>query len=147
MLTTTLIVIALCAGTAIGMVLGILAVALVKAGKEKYDYSFLGIDESKTVVYISGQMSNMSEGESRHKFFIAEQYLKDKGYEVINPWNIQRGKMTWAGYMLDDIRIIDRYANAMYMLDNWRQSNGAITEHYFAKGSGISIFYQDENLI
>ena len=104
------------------------------------------IDGTKEIVYISGKMSKMDEADSKLKFKRAEQDLAKAGYNPINPWEIEKNdpNMTWGDCLLRDLKIINKYADSVYMLDNWRTSNGAKTEHYFAEGYGIRIFYQDE---
>lgn len=105
-------------------------------------------DGTKEIVYISGKMSGMDERKSKHLFWVAEQHLRDMGYSVINPWNIEdrhNDCNDWGDFIIDDLRIIHQYADCVYMLNNWRYSDGAKTEHDFAKGDGIRIFYQDQN--
>jgi len=141
MTITTIIIFT--AGFFIGAIAGMFAMALFHANKDPYDY--FDFEPGKEVVYISGKMRGMDERESKHRFWVAEQMLKDKGYNVINPWkNPYEGHESWGELIIRDLAIIKRFADHLYMLDNWHLSSGAKTEHYFAEGNGISIFYQDE---
>jgi len=133
-------------GVLCGTVLGAFCFAILS--NNKIDECAPVVDGTKEIVYISGKMRDMDERESRHLFWVAEQELKDKGYAVINPWSLEdkhRDCNCWADFIMDDLRIIHQYADCLYMLNNWRDSAGATTEHDFAKGDGIRIFYQESN--
>ena len=133
-----------------GMIIGsiIASACFIFAKNVKDKLPVIEHDGTKEIAYISGKMRGMDERESRHLFWVAEQHLRDKGYSVINPWEIE-GKHTdcddWGDFIIDDLRIIHQYADCVYMLNNWRDSDGAKTEHDFAIGDGIRIFYQDQN--
>ena len=96
-------------------------------------------------IYISGKMRGLPEEESRKLFKAAEQYLKTLGHDVINPWDSEKEKeercLEWDDYILYDLRII-KHCDALFMLDNWQDSDGAKCEHAFARGRGMKIFYE-----
>lgn len=98
-------------------------------------------------IYISGKMRGLPEEESRKKFEAARQYLIELGHDVINPWDSEKEKeeqcSEWSDYILYDLRII-KGCDAIYMLDNWKQSNGAKCEHAFASGRGMEILYEEQ---
>jgi hypothetical protein len=96
-------------------------------------------------IYISGKMRGLPEEESRKLFKAAEQYLIGLGHDVVNPWNSELEKDTlcneWADYIMFDLNIL-KTCDALYMLDNWQDSNGAKCEHAFACGRGMEIIYE-----
>lgn len=97
-------------------------------------------------IYISGKMRGLPEEESRKKFEAARQYLIELGHDVVNPWDSEKEKEAqcseWSDYIMYDLRII-KGCNALYMLNNWRESNGAKCEHAFACGRGMEIIYEE----
>lgn len=44
--------------------------------------------------------------------------------------------------ILHDLHILDK-CDAILMLNNWKESNGAQAEHWFAKGKELEIIYQE----
>lgn len=95
-------------------------------------------------IYISGKMRGLSEEDSRKLFKAAEQYLKTLGHDVINPWDSEDEKKrqckVWADFILYDLQIL-KTCDAIFMLDNWQDSNGAKCEHAFASGRHMKIIY------
>lgn len=96
-------------------------------------------------VYISGKMRGLPEEESRRRFEAARQYLIELGHDVVNPWDSEKEKeaqcLEWEDYILYDLRII-KHCDALFMLDNWRDSDGAKCEHAFASGRKMEILYE-----
>ena len=96
-------------------------------------------------IYISGKMRGLPEEESRKIFKAAEQYLKELGHDVINPWDNEHKKnekcKDWSDYILFDLPIL-KTCDAIFMLDNWRDCWGAKCEHAFASGNGMEIIYE-----
>lgn len=96
-------------------------------------------------IYISGKMRGLPEEESRIKFEAARQYLIELGHDVVNPWDSEKEKeaqcLEWEDYILYDLKII-KGCDALFMLDNWQDSDGAKCEHAFASGMGIEILYE-----
>lgn len=98
-------------------------------------------------IYISGKMRGLPEEESRMKFEAARQYLIELGHDVVNPWDSEKDKeeqcLEWEDYILYDLRII-KHCDALFMLDNWQDSDGAKCEHAFARGRGMEIIYEEQ---
>lgn len=98
-------------------------------------------------IYISGKMRGLPEEESRMKFEAARQYLIELGHDVVNPWDSEKDKeeqcLEWEDYILYDLRII-KHCDALFMLDNWQDSDGAKCEHAFARGRGMEILYEQQ---
>ena len=96
-------------------------------------------------IYISGKMRGLPEEESRKLFKAAENYLIELGHDVINPWDSEDEKnekcRDWDDYILYDLHIL-KMCDAIFMLSNWQDSDGAKCEHAFASGMGIGILYE-----
>lgn len=101
-------------------------------------------------VYISGKMRGLSEEESRMLFRAAEQYLIGLGHDVINPWDSESDKeqqcKEWEDYILYDLQIL-KTCDAIFMLSNWQDSDGAKCEHAFASGRHMEIIYETDEPI
>lgn len=89
------------------------------------------------VVYIAGKMTGL-EDKGRGKFAEAENELK-KAFVVINPSVLPDG-MPGDRYMPICFSMIDQ-ADAIVMLDNWKDSPGAKLEKAYAEYQGKAVFY------
>lgn len=112
-------------------------------------------------VYISGKIGEeVISDATRRKFARAEEMLRAKGFELCNPASDRRQRlvrysmtmeMSKHGYsgdfyslaLMTDIVSIWRDCDAVYFLDDWRQSPGATAEYYFARAVGKRMFWQD----
>lgn len=97
----------------------------------------------KKKVFISGKMTGMTEEESQALFSRAETALKLIGYKVINPWKIRVPKY-YSGQLLRSLKALSK-CDAIFMLENWLDSNGSKCEFWFARGMGIEIMFEDTN--
>lgn len=93
-------------------------------------------------VYISGKISGI-DNEAIAIFKQAEDFLKNKGLEPINPFSLNHDEhdKSWHSYMKVDVRALCD-CDSIYMLKNWVDSKGAIIEHSIAMMLGIKILYQ-----
>lgn len=89
-----------------------------------------------SVVYIAGPITGHENG-NREAFFGAEQLLKQQGYIVLNPHCLPAG-LTEFQYM-DVCLAMLRSSDAIYLLDGWEASSGAIAERALAKKLGLLI--------
>lgn len=99
----------------------------------------------RIVFYISGKITGLPLNVAEDKFFKAQQEIRDKypGAGFINPMAIYLGSNgTWNEYMSIDLEWLEKYANAIYMLDNHLDSKGAKIELERAKELGYKIEYQ-----
>lgn len=117
-------------------------------------------------VYISGKIGEEVISEAtREKFARAERMLKAKGYEVFNPtceeWQRhvrvmyekdRHSKEPWLdgmfpdlyGYtLLRDLMVLSA-KDAIYMLADWEESDGANVELDFARATKKRIFWERE---
>lgn len=91
-------------------------------------------------IYISGKISGLDNFQSN--FNNAEVELISKGHEVINPCKLNHDHdKTWESYMKKDL-IELLHCDEILMLKNWKESKGAIIEHYIALELGLNINYQ-----
>jgi len=94
----------------------------------------LMLTKKTLIVYIAGPISDVENG-NREAFFRAEQLLKQLGHIVLNPHCLPVG-LTEFQYM-DICLAMLRSADAIYLLDNWQNSSGAIVEFELAKKLGL----------
>ena len=117
-------------------------------------------------VYISGKIGEEVISEAtREKFARAEEMLKAKGYEVFNPcderWqsllkreydNDQYMKSPflmgsfpdfYAYALLRDLMVLST-KDAIYMLADWTESDGANVELDFARATGKQVFWESK---
>ncbi len=93
-------------------------------------------------VYISGKIDGLPPFYSQMRFAEAERKLKDEGFEVINPWKLDFSACKeWDDYMMCDLDIL-RKCDAIYLLSNWQESDGALVEYHFAKGKKMQILHE-----
>ena len=92
-------------------------------------------------VYISGPISGVNNFENI--FSNAEEFLKSKGYAVINPVrfnDVLPKDFEYEDFMRLGFAMID-IVDAVYMLPGWDMSKGAQAEFHYAKVLGKIILY------
>jgi len=94
-------------------------------------------------VYISGQITGLDEEVARKAFLDAKIYLEELGHEAINPFDIEPGveNPTYMDYMTADIAVL-LTCEAVFMLNEWLYSNGAMEELDEAIKAEKFIFFQ-----
>lgn len=94
------------------------------------------------LIYISGKISGLEEGEYNHRFAVAEVLLWEVGHTPVNPVKLKHDHdKSWESYMLKDIEALFK-CQGIYMLSNWKLSAGARIEHAIAVERGMKILYQ-----
>lgn len=94
-------------------------------------------------VYISGSISK--DPDYKVKFFRKSQELMKKGHEVINPAGLDAtliGAFNWKEYMNICLALLN-LAEAVLMLDGWKDSSGACMEYGYALASDKIILQED----
>lgn len=89
-------------------------------------------------IYISGNYKN------KEKFYKAENWLKQKGYEPINPINLSMAlphSLTQEQYAKIDYNLIEM-CDAIFMLGGWQNDKLACAELQYAKSLGKKPIYQ-----
>lgn len=97
-------------------------------------------------VYISGPITGTSDYQKR--FARAEEYLRQQGYEVINPARVNASlpkNTKRKEYMKLSIDLLDM-CEMIFMLRGWRSSKGARTEHEHAADRDIHTIYEKEEM-
>lgn len=97
----------------------------------------------KELIYISGQITGLDINLSKQKFKDAEDFVKtEMDADSLNPFDIckQSDDKTWLDYMRADIKaLVD--CDAIIMLDNWKESEGAKLELIIAQGLKMKVYY------
>lgn len=95
-------------------------------------------------IYISGKMTGLPDL-GRQKFMETQSQLEKLGHTVLNPAILPPG-LEKSAYMPICLAMVDA-AEAIYMLDNWKQSPGAQIEHDYAAYRGKLIIYSAEEVL
>jgi hypothetical protein len=91
-------------------------------------------------IYISGKIGNLPD-RNIPKFEEAERLIRALGYEPVNPHKLDHsghGK-TWEEYMHVDLAAL-KECDAIYVLDDWKDSPGAKVEVRMALQDGLMFF-------
>ncbi|MCR4964822.1 MAG: DUF4406 domain-containing protein [Bacteroidales bacterium] len=89
-------------------------------------------------VYIAGKVTGEKYQTVFIKFMAAENRLKMDGHEVVNPIRFCASEWPWADCMRRCIaRLME--CDAIYLLNDWKQSKGARLEKYLADQLGLTI--------
>ena len=98
--------------------------------------------ERAKIVFLSGRIS----GNNNYKaeFKMAELFLSDLGYIVINPAELGDvvDGLTYEKIMQICYRLID-ISDAIFMVSGWQKSKGANAELTYAKSINKKVMYQD----
>lgn len=95
-------------------------------------------------LYIAGPMTGLPEF-NYPAFYRAEKYLTTCGLTVENPaWNVLPEGEHWIGYMRLGVSQLVR-CRAIYMLNGWYNSKGAIMEFNLAKDLRMPIFFENQD--
>ena len=112
------------------------------------------MSKRETIIYIAGKYSAETRDEislNIHKAFLTAQTIWSLGYFAFCPHkNTEHFEelvpsLTHEDYIVGDIAMLER-CDAIFMVDGWKESNGAIREHARAEQLGIQIFYDIEDL-
>jgi hypothetical protein len=94
-------------------------------------------------IYISGKITGI-EAEALVRFGLAELVMREAGFDPINPMALPHlHDKEWHSFMREDIKALCD-CDAIYMLNNWKDSAGARLEHTVAECLGLQVFYEDE---
>ena len=95
-------------------------------------------DSTRKKVYIAGKITGLKN--YQNKFWVAKMMLERQGHLVMNPAVLPAG-FDYEDYMKICFAMID-VCDAVYMLDNWEDSPGAIREHLYAWRTGKEIMFE-----
>lgn len=98
--------------------------------------------ENKEKIYISGKISGI-ENEAPALFEQAENSLKEKGYDTVNPVTLNHDHdKSWQSFMREDVKaMLD--CDSIYMMSNWTSSKGAKIEREIAIHLGLKVIYEE----
>jgi len=115
------------------------------------DFNIQELNLRKIVVYVAGKYSAPTRKEfleNAKKALKVSKEIWKAGFTAICPhgntydfWKTEP-KIDHEDYLVGDFQLID-LSNAIFMLDDWQISKGAVEEHRHAKEIGIPIFYDD----
>jgi hypothetical protein len=93
-------------------------------------------------VYLSGKITG--DKHFKKKFLKAKVKLVKNGYDVINPCDIScyADFLSYEQFLHIDYALID-CCDCIYMLKDWKDSNGARLELNYAKCKGKEILYEE----
>ena len=91
-------------------------------------------------IYIAGKVRGLKN--YKEVFKKAEKELQNKGHITLNPAELPEG-LHWTDYMKICIPMLE-VAEAIYLLDNWKDSTGARVEKAYAECQGKEIIYQED---
>ena len=92
-------------------------------------------------IYISGKITGLSN--YKEIFKQAEVALTAEGHSVINPAEVMPDGFDYEDYMSVDFALI-RVCDSLYVLNNWRDSPGAIREVEYAGRLGKAIMFEGD---
>lgn len=96
-------------------------------------------------IYISGKISGLSKDEYETHFREAEKKLETTGHSVINPAKVNGmlpDDTSYEEYMKMSMCMLSM-CDAIYMLDNWRDSPGAKKELEAAMANGMPVLHEE----
>lgn len=83
-------------------------------------------------VYVSGKVTGLPLDVAKQRFSNACELLKELDMTPVNPLDsIPDEEMTWGWYMGRDLDLL-MGCDAIFMLSNWHDSDGARVEHFYA---------------
>lgn len=95
-------------------------------------------------IYVAGKVTGEDRDKCRYKFGYNSARLREQGHKVINPFALFEDMRK--GFDKEDEMTICFAAisvcDAVYMLTDWHESEGAKMEHEFALNHGKKIIYQ-----
>lgn len=114
--------------------------------ERRHEIRILGADKGEGIkkIYISGKITGTND--FRERFAAAEERLKAQGYETINPARINAGLpdgTPWETYMRRCIALLAE-ADAIYLLNGWRNSRGAHLEVDIAAELNMTMIVQGD---
>lgn len=90
-------------------------------------------------IYIAGKITG--DVNAYHKFKVAENGLVELGHTPLNP--MKNEGFEYPEYIAMGIAELGR-CEAIYMLNGWEDSKGAVLEHHYANVVGLQVIYEKE---
>lgn len=102
------------------------------------------INKKKLRVYIAGKITGLPEAVYKQKFNQVEAQLVRTGHIALNPLNLVHQDLSYDEQLKSCFNLIE-ISDVVYMMDNWKKSNGARKEHAYANTLDKKIVYQEAN--
>lgn len=94
-------------------------------------------------IYISGKITGI-EAEAPELFKKAESLLGALGHQTVNPLELNHEHdKSWESYMKEDVKAMCD-CDAVFLLENWKDSKGARIEKQIAEYLGLKIMLETE---
>jgi hypothetical protein len=91
-------------------------------------------------IYISGKITGLDWQDAFDKFCQAEKIIEGWGCRPVSPMrNGLPKKAPWTIHMIRDIELL-MGCQAIYLLPDWRDSQGARIEEFIARELGLAVF-------
>lgn len=97
-------------------------------------------------IYIAGKITGLNHDATYIKFDQAETKMKAMGFEVVNPMNIVPAGTDWKLAMKLCLRSLVT-CDAIFLLDDWKDSEGANLELHIARKLGLKIILNNVSCI
>jgi len=95
-------------------------------------------------IYISGKITGLPLSEVRQCFDAAAAFLNEIGFEAVNPLNNGlKESACWKDHMAAGIRML-LDCEAIYMMDNWMDSQGASIEYDIANRLNMDVWFESK---
>ena len=94
-------------------------------------------------VYISGKISGLPHAIALSKFKASERILFSENYIPVNPMELNHTEhdQSWEGFMRVDLKALCD-CDAIYMMNNYKDSRGAKIELQLARDLGMKIIFE-----
>lgn len=99
------------------------------------------INKKKLRVYIAGKITGLPESIYKQKFNQVENQLNRDGHLALNPIKLVHQDLCYEEQMELCLSLV-KLSNVIYMMDNWKESNGARKEYAYAVALDKKIVYQ-----
>ncbi|QLS74819.1 DUF4406 domain-containing protein [Enterobacter roggenkampii] len=93
----------------------------------------------KPVVFIAGPMTGYQDY-NRAEFNAEERLLEDRGFTILNPAILPDG-LEHQQYLAITLSMLEQ-ADAVFLLDGWEKSDGALQEFQRARELGLIFMFQ-----
>jgi hypothetical protein len=96
-------------------------------------------------IYIAGKITGLDPAEAERLFTEAETAIEKAGHMPLNPLKLvdQAPGRHYNEYLADALNILLKQGEAIWLLDNWQHSKGALIEHRIARMLDIPRYYQE----
>jgi hypothetical protein len=100
----------------------------------------------KPVIYIAGKVTGLPYEQVKQKFAEAKALMELANYAVLNPLDFIAPDADWKEAMRMAIPLLCM-ADRVFLLKDWRDSEGAVWEFETAVRMGIDVFFEDSRLL